>query len=249
MRLAEAFLAARQGKAIAAASEVQQAAVPRVRRKAEDSSEWSLRFGSFVVPRLALEWSFTVAALLLLVAGGYLTFENLRIRDQMAQTQAERAALEYRERELEGKLAEQRKSNAENEEELGRMRDRLAPLEKFAADQQRARELKVIAFDLAPQTGQIPELAMPAGTDYVSFNLELEANTFPAYRVTVKNPATGKVVWRTGRIKAGENSKTVHVRLRASLLNQQNYVLEASGISADGADEDLSSYPFRVVMH
>ena len=244
MRFAEAFLAVRQGKAIAASSEV-QAGVTRVFRPDEDS----LRFGSFVVSRLALEWSFTVAALLLLLAGGYLTFENLRLRGQMAQAQAERAALEQRERELQGQLAEQRKSNAETEGELGRVRDRLAPLEKLAADQQRAHELKVIAFNLAPQTSQIPELALPAGTDYVALNLELETNEFPAYRVTVKNPATGKVVWRTGQLKTVENSKTVHVRLRASLFYQQNYVLEASGISAGGANEDLSSYPFRVVTH
>lgn len=248
MRFAEAFIGGRHGKAIAAASELQPADT-RVFRPDEDSSEWSLRFGSLVVSRLALEWSFIIAALLLLLAGGYLTFENLRLRGQMAQTRAERAALEERERELQGQLAEQRKSNAETEGELGRVRDRLAPLEKLAADQQRAHDLKVIAFDLAPQDGQIPELGLPAGTDYVALNLELEKNEFPAYRVTVKNPTTGRVLWRTGQLKAIENSKTVRVRLRASLFNQQNYVLEASGISASGANEDLSSYPFRVVMH
>jgi septal ring factor EnvC (AmiA/AmiB activator) len=172
----------------------------------------------------------------------------------MAQTQAERGALEQRERELEQQLAAQRSSDAETEKELARVRDRLAELEQAASDEQRGnanqRELKVIAFNLAPQTrgiGQIPTLAVPVGTDYVALTLELETDAFTAFRAVLKNPGTGQIVWQSGNLRSGAKYRTLRVRLPASLLNAQNYVVELSGVSSGGVAEMVSSYSFRVL--
>ena len=77
-----------------------------------------------------------------MLAGGYLWLENARLRNQMAQTQAERAALQQREQDLQKQLDEQRSANAQTASELAGVRERLAqqfyePLggtaERFAA--------------------------------------------------------------------------------------------------------------------
>lgn len=210
-------------------------------------------FSFLAAPSPALQWGLAAVALVILLGGGYLMVENLRLRNQMEQAQAERGELEQRERELQRQLAEQRSSDAETEKELARVRDELAQLEQVAGDEQRGnanqRDLKIIAFNLAPQTrgiGQIRTLVVPPGTDYVALTLELETDAFPAFRAALKNPATGQIVWRSGKVKPGGRRRTLRVRLPASLLNAQNYLVELSGVSSDGVAEIVSSYPFRV---
>lgn len=255
VRLAETFLAFTD-RAEPARAEVAQT-VPASTAASKTGSRKPSRFSFFAIPRLTPQWGFAALALVLLVAGGYLIFENLRLRDQMAQTRAERAAMEQREQELRRQLAERRSSDAETEKELSRVRDRLAQLERqLAAGQQGGKaatdepDLNIIAFNLAPQTrgaGQIATIDVPAGTDYVALTLALESDDFPAYRAALRNPATDQIVWRSGRLKISGESKTVRVSLRAGLFNPQNYALELSGLSATGAAEIVSSYPFRVV--
>ncbi len=251
---AQTFRVLGEKTAAVQAKGAKQTSVSAGPRSDKVSSERISRLRFFVVPRPALQWVFAAAALLLLLAGGYLAVENLRLRDQMTQAHAERTTLEQRERELQQQLAEQRSSDAEAEKELARVRDRLAQLEQVAADEQRGkaeqRDLKIIAFNLAPQTrgiGQIPTLAVPAGTDYVALTLELETDAFPAFRAALKNPATGQIVWRSGKVKATRKDKRVHVRVPATLLKQQNYVVELSGISASVGAEIVGNYSFRVV--
>lgn len=251
---AETLLVLEKKRATEIARDTQQTTVAAGPRSSGDSSKRSSRLRIFVVPRLALQWGFAAAALVLLLAGGYLMFENMRLRDQMRQAQAERGALEQRERELQQQLAEQRSSDSEAKKELARVRDRLEELEQIAPDQRpgnaNQRALRIIAFNLAPQTrgiGQIPTLVVPAGTDYLALTLDLETDTLQAFRAALKNTATGQIVWRSGNLKARGKSKTVRVRLPASSLKAQNYTVDLSRISASGVAEIVSSYPFRVV--
>jgi hypothetical protein len=194
---------------------------------------------------------------MVLIAAGYLVFENVRLRHQIAQTLAERAALEQREQELRQRLAERRSSDAETANELARVRDRLGQLEQRLVSPEQRREAanevrnqKLVAFNLSPQArgaGQIAILAVPSDINYVALTLTLEMDDFPAYRAALRDPATSQIVWRSGRLKTSNQSKTVRVGLRAGLLKPQNYVLELSGISATSVADLVSSYPFRVV--
>jgi hypothetical protein len=228
------------------------AAPHQARTRTEPSTSW---WASLLASLVGNSWRLAaVAAMLLLaVASVWLFSERVRLRDQISQTQAMREALAQREQELQRQLEQQRASDAETENELARVRDRLAQLEEQLASgghRPEQRDLKVVAFNLAPQTrgiGRIPTVTVPSGTDNVALTLELETHDFPAYQAALKDPATGKVIWRSGRLKAGGNAKTVQVRLSSSSLNQQNYVVELSGISATGVAEIVSSYPFRVV--
>lgn len=188
------------------------------------------------------QWGLAAAVIVMLLAGGYLFFQNKNLRDQMAQIKSEYAALEKREQEL---LRQRRSSDTEKEKELILVREKLVQLEKqLAAGRQR--DVKLVAYNLSPQTrgiGQVPALSVPADTDYVDITLKLETNDFSSYTVILKNPATDKVLW-SDKLKADHGMK---IRLPASLLRMQNYVLELSGISATGAVEIIGGYPFRVV--
>jgi hypothetical protein len=101
----------RTGTALAA--QPKKPSVPETSQTRGDASERVRRFRFFVAPRLALQWGFAAAALVFLFVGAFLTVENLRLRDQMTQANAERATLEQRERELQQQLAEHRSSDAE----------------------------------------------------------------------------------------------------------------------------------------
>jgi DNA repair exonuclease SbcCD ATPase subunit len=226
--------------------------IPASRRSTSDSSERASWLRLFAGPRAALQWGFAAAAVLVLSVGGYLTIENLRLRQQMSQTQTERADLERRERELQQQLAERRLSGAETEKELALVRGRLAELEQqLASNANRQAEIKFVALTLSPQTrgiNQIKPLVLPPGTNYVAITLELDANDFTAYRASLKNPASGQTEWTSGKLAVRGNSQSIRLRLPASLLKPQNYALELSGISENGDAEIVGSYPFRVML-
>ncbi|HSB09213.1 MAG TPA: hypothetical protein VLM38_06850, partial [Blastocatellia bacterium] len=148
----------------------------------------------------------------------------------------------------------QRSGDDETERELAQVRERLAQVEQQLVARNRdvgtASEARVIALHLAPQSrgiGQIPTIVVSSGADLVALTLDLEAAGFPAYEAALKNPATGQVIWRTGRIKSSGKSNAIRVSFRAALLNPQNYVLDLSGISSNGDAENVGSYVFRVV--
>jgi hypothetical protein len=212
-----------------------------------EGSRWLRFFGS---PG-RLQWGFAAAALLLLLIGAYLTIENLRLRKEMSQTQAQRVELERRERELQQQLADQRSSDAQTEKELAIVRERLAELEQqLATNANRQGDLKIVAFTLSPQTrgiGQIKPLVLPAGTNYVALALELDVNDFPAYGASLKS-SSGQTIWTRGRLTTSGSKGLVRLRIAAELLKPQNYTLELSGITANGTAEIVGSYPFRVVI-
>jgi hypothetical protein len=248
VRFAESLLAFADK---AAAEQARDTWSPETTRHAgREASRWF-----FSLPRPALQWGLAAAALLILIGGGYLFVENLRLRDQLAQKQAERSGLELREQDLLRLLDQQRLLDAETEKELTQVRDRLAQLELQQAAGQHPgpeadeRDLRVVAFVLSPQSrgiGQIATLTIPAAADYVALSLELEAEGFQDYRAALKNPATNQIVWRSGRLKPSGKDKTVRVRLPAGSLNSQNYLVELSGISARGVPENAGSYAFKV---
>jgi len=159
---------------------------------------------------------------------------------------------------LQSELAEQRSRHSETERELDNLREELARLEQKSTEDSRqsgttaiSEEPKIIAFALSPQlrgAGQIATLTIPADTDSIALQLELEPNSFAFYRAGLRSQSKNQIIWRSGRLRAtGSDIKRVRVNIRASLLQPQIYVMEVSGISSTGEAEIISSYPFRVV--
>jgi hypothetical protein len=78
----------------------------------------------------------------------------------------------------------------------------------------------------------------------------LEADDFPAYKAALKNPADSKVLWQSEGLESSSASerKAVSISFPAGLLKQQNYIVELTGVSAKGKQENIASYPFRVAL-
>jgi hypothetical protein len=188
------------------------------------------------------------AALVLLAACVWLIVENQRLRQQ---AESERAALLQRESELKTSQT----ATANNQDELARLRERLAQLEARPATPATppvAPATQLFTFTLAaPIRGadRLPKLEIPQQAATVAVKLELESGAYPHYRVALRDPLTNRVVWQSGKLAAvrGPNGATVTARVPSQLFAAQRYAFELSGLTADNAEERLSSYPFSVV--
>jgi len=190
-----------------------------------------------------LLWMLAVAATLLLVAGGALLVQNVRLNRGLSTAETERATLDRRARELEQQLSSLRAANPTATTAPEGVREPAAKGQHGAT---------TIALVLLPQTrsiGPIPTLAIPAGTDRVEFELRLDSNDFPRYQVGLKDPAVNTIAWRSGwsaaRSSAGQPS--VRVAVPASVLKLQHYSLDLSGGRAAGGEEVVGSYAFEIV--
>jgi hypothetical protein len=176
------------------------------------------------VPRLGLRWGPAAAATVMLLTASFLFYENKRLRQEESET-----------RDL---------ANSGLAKELDSLRASLPA----------SHALATIVAVLAPPTrgvGQIPSISLPTATDQVLLRLQLEADEFPRYQVTLKDPATNRILWHTTdalRANSEGNVKVVSVSLSAKLFKPQSYILELSGLSGSGEPELVSSYPFRVLL-
>ena len=183
------------------------------------------------------------AAVLALVAAGYLLVQNLQLRREMNQAHADRAALAQQTQALQSQLQEERSSTAGMREELSRVRDALAQL----------RPPTLASFLLLPATrgvGQVTNVPIPRGSSQLVLRLLLVSDDFPAYQASLKDPATGQILWRSATLTAepeGER-RVVTVTVPADGLKEQAYSLDLSGQPARGSSELLTSYAFRVVL-
>lgn len=230
--------------------------LPRPAKSKKKAASSPFRLTTSKVSPAAWQWGLAAAALLMLLVSGYFLYENRQLSNRISQTQAERAALQQREQELQKQLDERHAADAETAKELARVRDRLAQLAAATNRQTDKPEpsnpaLRVASFTLAPPlrgTSQVADITLPAGIDVVDLRLQLDANDFPAYQTALKDPATGQVIWRSGRLRADRQGKAVSVRLRAGSLKPQNYSLELTGIRVSGEAEIIGSYPFKVAI-
>ena len=229
-------------------------------------SSWLSALGGSAAPRLRWQWGMALAALALLVVGGWLAFENAQLRRQMAQMQAKRDMLAQREQELQKELEGERSAGTQTSQELAQARAQREQLaqelqQRDAQESQRADAqqhskssggISIASFILAPQMrggGQITTITIPPQTDYVAVRLELEPNEYQAYRVALLDSASRYTLWRSGKLKASTTGtdKTLSVSFRAGLLKQQTYVLQVEGVAGAAAAEIVDDYPFRVV--
>ncbi len=207
-------------------------------KKEEQAFPWRMFSG----PRFGFQWGFASAALVALVVAGYLLSENLRLRTQVSEAQAQHAALDRRAQELEQQLNQERLTKAETLKELEHARESQINLD----------QLKTVSLLLPPPTrgaSQVATLYFPSRADLAVLVLALESDDFPAYRATLKDPATNQALWRSTSLTATSSGdkKVVSVGFRASLLKQQNYIVELTGLRG-GAAEPVGGYPFRVML-
>ncbi|MBZ5552794.1 MAG: hypothetical protein LAO21_08755 [Acidobacteriia bacterium] len=209
----------------------------------EGPSQQSSRRRFFPLPPLVPQWTLAGLALVMLLAGGLLLMDNLRLRKQVTEAEAGRAALGEREQQMKTQLTEQRSASARTLKELEQAREPQVNLD----------QLRTISLFLLPATrgaGQIPTISVPTGTDLAVLLLALESDDFPAYRAELKDPANHHLIWRSGNLKStsGGEYKAVSISFRADVLKPQNYLVELTGVPSRGAPEFISTYPFRAML-
>jgi hypothetical protein len=265
---AQAFQALAVKSLATQTSRTQTKAAAEVAPKRKGQSWFSARRG-FNVSRPAWQWGAAVAALALLVAGGWLMFERVRLRQQMTQTQTQRDAPGQREQDSQKEPENRRDALAQSAEERARVeRERLAQErtqreQQRIAERQRAAEQpraasqqpspsgasRIASFVLAPQmrgASQTRTISIPPQTAYVAVRLNLEPNEFSTYRVALLDETGGQTLWRSSQLKtrAAGGGQVLNLSFRARLLKPQTvYVLRVTG----GAAEIVDDYPFRVV--
>ena len=170
-------------------------------------------------------WLAAAAAVVLFFLS-YLIFQNVRLHNQLEVIQAEKQSFQQREQELQKQIA----------------------LLKNQQSSSKPADIKLMAFVLMPQTrgiNKIPLLNVPAGTDFIVLTLKMELAENPMYQAGLRDPATDTVIWKSENVKADTNN-SVQVQIPVNIVKPQNYLMELSGISADGTAEIVSSYPFRI---
>ena len=126
----------------------------------------------------------SAAACLLLLAVGVVLYQNGKLQNQIGRIRQESDALQARERSLQQEIDSRRAAPATPVE-----KPQAIPLSHSA-----------VALVLMPQTRSIDPpatLAVASDADTVSLQLQLEDESFPAYRVTLKDPASDRSLWRS----------------------------------------------------
>jgi hypothetical protein len=202
------------------------------------------------------QWTLAVAATLVLGVAAWLVAQNSSLRRDIDTARSSRTALEQRARELEQQLDQQRSNAAQTTQELARLHDSLATLQRHAAGSGAAGQAPspvIATFALAPGTrggSGIPTLELPAGADVIRLQLPLEGGPASNFSATLRDATSNQIVWRGAGLHAaaGRDKRTVAIAIPASLLKPGTWLLELNGVGAGGVSEPRGPYPFQVVI-
>lgn len=194
-------------------------------------------------PRRGFHWGFALAAAALVLIAAFVSFDNWRLRHQINDTRAQQATFDQREQQLQKQLDDQRSANGEAAKEIERLRQSQTNLE----------QLTTVTVLLPPPTrgaGRPPTITLPQSSNLAVLLLTVEARDFPQYRAALKDPAADQVLWTSGTLQAASlgDKKVVSISVPGSLLKQQNYVVELTGLPAHGAPETIGTYAFHTVL-
>jgi hypothetical protein len=215
-------------------------------------------YGS-TVPRATAAWRLAAAAALLLLACGVLLYQSVRLRHGLTEAQRSGAALSRRAHDLEQEISERHTAspvadvdrNSVQPPQAGPARNTTSNL-PTSAPEAASRALPTIALVLLPQAraiGPMATLAVPGSVDGVTFELRLDSNDFPRYRVALRDPGTHHIIWRSETLtsRMADTLSLISIIVPARLLEGQHYSLEVEGLRATGATEVVGSYAFQVV--
>jgi hypothetical protein len=189
----------------------------------------------------------SAAAALVLIIIGWLFVQDLRLREQRDQATAEREAADRHVAELQTQLGQRQAAATEQQNQIDELRNAIARLESPALRQ----EPSIVPFALEPQTrgiGRISSVSVPAGTDFVTFQLDLETDS-PGFQATLKSIPGDSVIWSRAALRpqSAANGRVLIVTVRAALLNSGDYVWELSRPAAGQPAEAAGNYVFRVL--
>jgi hypothetical protein len=112
--------------------------------------------------------------------------------------------------------------------------------------------LTVATLVLTPQlrsVRQLPTVALAVGAGDLAVQLDLEPVDFPAYEALLVASNGDQIVWRSDRLLARPvgDRKRIDLRLPATVLSPQEYLIRVSGVPVRGVSEIVGEYRFIVV--
>jgi hypothetical protein len=271
-RRAKVRFAARFARAVDAFGPPQQ----RPERRGRPSASPPPRRSSWV-------WNagYAAAAVLLAIVCGLLLMRDLRLGRELRESEQQRATLDRRARQLEDQLARERAAAADVEAAATIDQARAGAKDPAARPstspstltgsgveaeaKASASPVAAVALVLWPQTrgatgsgsaagAAAPALRVSPGVDRVTLELQLDAPDFVRYSATLKESATGRIVWHGERLSASSPAPDappiVSITVPANLLTSQPYVVELTGYAAGAAGaaagDVIGSYAFQV---
>ena len=164
------------------------------------------------------------AAVILLVATGYLGLRTVSLREDVARLEADRSGVERRNEQLQRDLDNARTPSG---------------------------QLKTATFLLRPPRRGADEqtLTVPSGTTQVSLQVVVESSEYRTFWVSLQDSASGRTVWRSGDLSGTTDgaNRIVAVTIPISLTSGR-YSLDVSGNAGAGTFEPAGSYPLRIVL-
>ena len=218
----------------------ESSSVDSVSVTAPDASRDKFAFLSiFKMPRV--KWVFA-AAIVLLIAVAWLAYHNLQTRQG---SEGGIAASNTSEKSTE--VATTASPSPKQDLEASNREETKPPTKAEPTPKNQERGVGIAALVLTPQArgiGQFATFTLPAKTDVVAVQLQLEPNDYSIYRVELENESS-RVLWRSSNVSA--KAGTLRVNFPARLLTPEVFVLQVYGVEANKS-ETLSAYPFKVVQ-
>lgn len=200
----------------------------------------------------------SLAFVLILLSLGcvLIVIKNTQLQSQISQTQAEKKALEERERQILDEISEQKAANDKLRDENQRARNQSEQLkeelESLKLSQLRSpAQIPDVSFELASNlvrgSSNPAQLEIPRNARLVELQLNLEANDYERFRVELQ--AEGAKTWikTFNRREVASSNRQIIIRLPASLLSIGDHTITLSGASRDSNFEPIARYPFHVL--
>jgi len=199
-----------------------------------------LRFGSWPAGlRVA-------AASLVVLFGGGLVAETLRLRTRIDQSEIQRAALEENQRALSEQIDAER---GRSQELLSQLEAERSAREQAIASAQPGSGLisLILTPGLVRGSGDAKRLLISPDTRLVRLQVRFARGEYDSYSVVIRT-VSGSEVWTKAGLKASQGSagKVVIVQMPAGSFKTEDYILSLSGQSGSTPPEVINEYFFSV---
>ncbi|HEV3040635.1 MAG TPA: hypothetical protein VHA33_22920 [Candidatus Angelobacter sp.] len=189
-------------------------------------------------PAMAAALLSTVA--LLLASSLWLLRETTRLRQQLAQAQAQHSQDEQMEQEIVRQLEQEKDHVAKIQQELAGLPPRRNPNESWVVS-------LLLKPGLSRAARETSTATLSAATRELRLELQLPEGLYSSYYAELQT-VEGQVVWSRNGLKAARTvRKAAVIVLPATLLTRSDYLVKLSSSTASGTPEWTGAYSFGVV--
>lgn len=190
------------------------------------------------------QWVLAAAVVVIVASGSWLLVLNKRLRDGLEHAQAGQAELRREENALRQQIAESKGTPKDQVHENQQGSD-VAKLEPPMGLEMTLR----LTPGIARSTGIPPKtLDLSPPISQVRLQLMLDRGDYQTYEAVLLT-ADGKELSRERELKIQPmgGSTVVALRIPAQSIDAGDYIVRLTGRTADGGDEDVAAYSFRVL--